>query len=96
MKVNGYQGQIRAADQLQGYFLANQQIYNLIVAEAADQINYISRIGILAPAATRLKINNIIIEVGKSEVYQIDDVKITSIKFIENSSPDVIIDYIIK
>ena len=94
MGINGYQGQICAADQPNGYFPANQEIFNRIQDAAYVNIDSLERIGIQAPPATRLKLNNEIIEIGKTGLYEADDVAITSIQFYENSPKNVIIDFI--
>lgn len=95
MRLNGYQGQICAIDQPNGYFAANQEILNLIQELTYPNIDYLERIGIEAPQKTRLRINNQLIEIGKTGLYEVDNAEITSIRFIENSSRDVIIDFII-
>lgn len=94
--MNGYQGQIRSRDQENGKFLANQQIFTLIQDESVAEIRYISRIGISAPFKTRIKLNNIQIQIGKTNIYQLEKVEITSIKFVEDTSNNVIIDFIIQ
>ena len=95
MGINGYQGQIRAADQPNGYFPANQEIFNLIQDLTYINIDYLERIGIQAPPATRLKLNNTVIEIGKTGLYEADDVAITSIQFYENSPKNVVIDFVV-
>lgn len=94
--MNGYQGQIRAIDQQNHIFLANQQLLNIIQQNTRSPINYIKRLGIFAKEGTKLKINDIQIEIGKTNIYEIDQMEITSIKFKENTSNEVILDFIIQ
>lgn len=98
MGVNGYQGQICAADQPNGYFAANEEILNLIQNLASVQVDYLERIGIEAPPGTEIKINNQehLFQIGKTGFYEVDDVIIQSLKFPINSPKNVIIDFIIK
>ena len=98
--MNGYQGQIRARDQNQGYFPSNQEIFTLISeqsqkGESGEGIISLSKFGIFAPEGTIILLNNKEIKIGKTKMYQIDEVDITSIKFLENSSNEVIIDFVV-
>lgn len=95
MAGNGYQGQLRAEDQANGYFEANQEIMNLISADCAAAVSYLQRLGIQTPAGTRIKINNKEIEVGKTNIYELNNVEVTSLKFVNNSSTYTVINYII-
>lgn len=95
MSFNGYQGQICAFDQENGYFPANQEIFTLIQNLTYVNIDSLERIGIEAPPTTKVKLNNQVIEIGKTGFYEVDNVEITSIKFVENSPKDVIIDFIV-
>lgn len=92
MRVNGYQGQLYARDMENNCFAAGVDLYP-IINENSD-ILYISRIGINAPPATVVIINEKNIQIGKTGIYEVEDVKITSIRFEEDSPPDAIIDYI--
>ena len=95
-KTNGYQGQIRANDQEVGYFASGQNIINLINNECNDQFTgFISRIGIEAPEGTQININGQNINIGKTGLYEINNVYITSLIFTSDSSTTAVIDYII-
>lgn len=95
MAGNGYQGQLRAEDQTNGYFAANQEIMDLISADCAVAVSFLQRLGIQTPAGTRIKVNNKEIEVGKTNIYELSNVEITSLKFVNNSSAYTVINYII-
>lgn len=109
MGLNGYQGQLRAMDQPNGYFPANQELFTLIQNDASSviTIDCIKRIGIqtspviineqntLVTKNAVVLLNNKEIQIGSTGLYETDEVEITSIKFKYNSSKDTIIDYII-
>lgn len=100
--MNGYQGQIRARDSSNKKFLAGQDIIPLIQEQTAPTIKYLKRIGIFAPQGTKVAINNTndsaekIIQIGKTKIYQVEDVEIREFYFLQDSTPEVIIDYIIE
>lgn len=96
--LNGNQGQIYAKDQQGAKFNAGQQLYNLIEAAVNPRygITNISRIGIQAPIATHVLINDIDFEIGKTGILEARDLNITSIRFVEDTDDSVIIDFIIK
>lgn len=101
--MNGYQGQIRARDSSNKKFLAGQDIIPLIQEQTAPTIKYLKRIGIFAPQGTKVSINNTndstvekIIQIGKTKIYQVEDVEIREFHFLQDSTPEVIIDYIIE
>ena len=96
MGVNGYQGQIRAAEQPNGYFAANQEILTLIQDLSSVTVDYLERIGIQAPPTTRIYINNQEYQIGKTGFYEADDVIIQSLKFQHNSPKNVVIDFIVR
>ena len=92
----GYQGQIRAADQTNGYFPANLELITLIRQSCNNLFNgYVERLGIEAPEKTMIKINNQSIEIGKTGLYEVNNAHITSLQFVNNSTQDAIIDFII-
>lgn len=94
--INGYQGQIKASDQPSGYFMAGNEIMDLIREACNDQYNdFIQRIGIEAPEGTQILINNKSIKIGKTNMYEAQNVNITSLTFVQNSDRNVVIDYII-
>ena len=94
--MNGYQGQIRALDQNGHTFPANQNIYNLIQQDTIDSIRYIKKISITAPEGTRMELNENQIRIGKTGIYEAEDLQITSFIFLDNTSSDVIIDFIVE
>ena len=95
-KINGYQGQITAMDQQNGYFTTNQNIMSLIEADCNSEYpGYVQRISIDTEEGTMIELNGKNIKVGKTGFYEINNVSITSFKFLQNSSPTTIIDYII-
>lgn len=95
--LNGNQGQIRAKDQDGNKFIAGQQLYGLIVAAVNPRygITSLARIGIQAPVATHVLLNDIDFEIGKTGILEARDLNITSIKFVEDTDDSVIIDFII-
>ena len=95
--LNGNQGQICARDQQGAKFHAGQELYNLIVNSTNPRygIVNISRIGIQAPVNTHVLLNDKDFEIGKTEILEARNLKITSIKFVEDTDNSVIIDYVI-
>lgn len=94
--TNGYQGQIKALDQPNGYFTANQNIMLLIQNDCNNQYHgAVQRIGIDTDPDTNIELNGKNIKIGKTGFYEINNVQITSFKFLQNSSKSTIIDYII-
>lgn len=94
MGYNGYQGQIRAIDQPNGYFIRGNEIFTLIQQDTSINTAYIEKIGIQTYPGTLIRLNGQTIEIGKTGMYETDEVEITSIQFPENSPKNVIIDYI--
>lgn len=95
---NIYQGQI------QGPFQANQELMGLIRQQSVKTVSYIKHLGIQTPtdnvvihpsALVELIINGkkTTIEVGKTNIYEIGNTEITSIKFLEDKDNNTIIDY---
>lgn len=96
MGSNGYQGQIKASDQPNGIFLADQNIISLIQEACNNQFSgSISRLGIEAPQGTFILINNRSIQIGKTGLYEVNDVHITALAFVQNSTKEATVDYII-
>lgn len=96
--MNGYQGQIYAKDQQEQKIPANVNILQLMPQK--DTIKHLKKISISAPQKTRVRITygadqQETIQIGKTGMYEIDDIQITSLAFFEDSSADTIIDYII-
>ena len=94
--MNGYQGQIRALDQNGHTFPANQNIKSLIQQESVGSVEYIKKISITAPEGTKMKLNENQIRIGKTGIYEAEDLQITSFVFLDNTSSDVIIDFIVE
>ena len=95
--INGYQGQITSIIQPES-FVVNENIFDKIIEkEAEDGKNYvIQRLGIQALPGTVVKLNSISVKIGKTGIYEIDDVEITSIKLQQALEKDMTIDYILK
>jgi hypothetical protein len=90
MRTNGYTGQ------LIGPFNANEELYDLIVAAAAQPIDYVSHIGIQTDVRNYIYINGKEYEIGKTGIYEIGNTEITSIYFAQDTDANSIIDYTIK
>jgi len=97
MRINGYQGQLYARDiDNEHGFKAGVNLCNQIFDENDNNNLYICRIGISAPPKTKITIDGVEIEIGKTGIYEVEDVKIkNTISFNEDSSLDAIIDYYI-
>jgi len=94
--TNGYQGQLRAFDQPNGYFTTNQNIMLLIQNDCNNQYHgSIQRVSIDTDPDTNIELNGKNIKIGKTGFYEINNVQITSFKFLQNSSKSTVIDYII-
>lgn len=109
---NGYQGQwsmlINSADleETDNLFNLIKNKYSVFQNTSIDKNCYLSRVGIQANPGDKILINFISsndsnlteIEIGKTGIYEIDNVRINSLKFSENTEikPNVIIDYIIQ
>lgn len=94
--MNGYQGQIRALDQDGHTFSANQNIKSLIQQESVGSVEYIKKISITAPEGTKMMLNENQIRIGKTGIYEAEDLQITYFAFLDNTSSDVIIDFIVE
>lgn len=97
--MNRYQGQLYAKDQQGQKFPLNRNILQLMPQR--DIIDYLKKISIFAPEGTRLLLKHknegedIEIHIGSTGMYEIEDIQIVSLKFLDNSSSEIIIDYII-
>lgn len=97
MNSNGYTGQIK------GPFIANRELFDLILEQSINSSDYISHIGIQATPGTCVVIGGMNgenfeskeIEIGRTKIYEVssDDTRITSIKFKNGADEDTIIDY---
>ena len=100
-RTNGFFGMI------QGPFSAQQQVINKIQEDCAKDIDYINKIGICfsgnlinnyqsnstLTAPFSIYLNGIQFIIGRARQIELQDVRITSIKFSHNVKEDVIIDY---
>ena len=105
---NGYQGQwsmlINSADleETDNLFNLIKNKYSVFQNTSNDKNCYLSRVGIQANPGDKILISfinvdgNIEIEIGKTGIYEIDNVRIDSLKFESEIKPNVIIDYIIQ
>ena len=97
MGVNGYQSQLRAIDQLNKCFLANQELIELIRNNSKWDNPKIIKIGITTNNPFDMVIlNNIPFQIGFSYQLELDNVDITSIYFANDTSSKVIIDYVVQ
>lgn len=94
--MNGYQGQIKAIDQIGHIFSANQNIYALIQQKSVNPLRFIKKISIIASEGTKMRLNGKQIYIGKTGFYEIEDVQITSFEFLDDTSSNVIIDFIVE
>ena len=91
---------------LQGPFLANQELFTKIQEECVNQINYLSKLGIhyvgdfdLDLEGQRqgfqifIRINGISFQLGKTRMLELEDVQITSLQFEQDMPEWCYIDY---
>lgn len=105
---NGYQGQwsmlINSADleETNNLFNLIKNKYSVFQNTSIDKNCYLSRVGIQANPGDKILISfinigeDIEIVIGKTGIYEIDNVRIDSLKFESEIKPNVIIDYIIQ
>ena len=108
MGANGFQGQITALIYSNNKFPKNRNLFNDIKdaskfnqQTSVDKNCFLSRIGVQANPGDIIKINFVNndptqIKIGKTGIYEVEDVKITFLSFINDSDKNAIIDYIIK
>lgn len=108
MGTNGFQGQIAALVYEGKKFPSGRNLFNDI--KNASKFNqqtptskncFLSRVGIQANPGDIVNINFVNndptqIKIGKTGIYEVEDVKITFLSFINDSDKNAIIDYIIK
>lgn len=82
--------------QLYGPFDAKQELMIDVRGNAKLDVDYISHIGVSALPGTRFYLNYNLFEVGDSGMFELHNVKITSIYFLSQTEPNTIIDYIIE
>ena len=89
MGTNNYTGQLK------GPFKKNKELFDLILEQCIDDVDYISHIGVQAAPGTLVTINEKDIEIGRTKIYEVssDETKITSIFFKNDVDEDTIIDY---
>ena len=97
--TNGFFGNI------QGPFAADEELFTKIQSECKDTIEYISKLGVhyvgnfdLDLTGTRWKqtfvrINGIEFQIGITRMLELQDVKVTSIQFVEDTDDLIYIDY---
>lgn len=94
--INGYQSQIASINQENKKFEKNINLFNIVAEEFEEGKNYIiRRIGIQAIPGTEIQLNSIPIIIGKTGIYEVDDVEINSI-ILNEDNDNMIIDYIVK
>lgn len=87
MSINGCTGQ------LVGPFLANEELYDLIVNGAAQPVDYVSHLGIQTDIRNYVYINDKEYEIGKTGIYEIGNTEIKSIFFAQDVDENTIIDF---
>lgn len=97
--TNGFFGNI------QGPFAADEELFTKIQADCKDTIDYISKLGIHYVGDFDLdllgviwkqifvRINGIEFQIGKTRMLELEDVKVTSIQFVDDVDDLVYIDY---
>lgn len=103
MSENNYQGQFyaRDIDSEHGFHkIVDNGLINLF-SEVIEGTDYVNRLGICAPPGTIATIKNgtnneeVTIEIGKTGIYEVEDVKITGLSFPADTALDAIVDYIV-
>ena len=89
-------GENRYMGQLKGPFKANQELFELIKADAAIDIKYVKHLGIQTDVSAIVIINNKEYEIGKTGIYEIGNTDITSIMFKAATDDNTLIDYTIE
>lgn len=89
-------GENRYMGQLKGPFKANQELFELIKADAAIDIQYVEHLGIQTDVSAIVIINNKEYEIGKTGIYEIGNTDITSIMFKADTDDNTLIDYTIE
>lgn len=89
MGTNNYTGQLK------GPFTANRELFDLILEQSVDSVDYISHLGVQATPGTVITINGVDIEINRTKIYEAssDEMKVTSIMFKNGADEDTIIDY---
>ena len=97
--TNGFFGNI------QGPFAAGEELFTKIQADCRDSIEYISKLGIHYAGNFDLdlsgekwkqifvRINGIEFQIGITRMLELEDIKVTSIQFIEDTDEPIYIDY---
>lgn len=90
---------------MQGPFAADEELFTKIQSECKDTIEYISKLGIHCVGnfdldligkrwkQTFVRINGIEFQIGITRMLELQDVKVTSIQFVENTDDLIYIDY---
>ena len=90
---------------LQGPFAADEELFTKIQSECKDTIEYISKLGIhyvgnfdldltgKRQEQTFVRINGIEFQIGITRMLELQDVKVTSIQFVEDTDDLIYIDY---
>ena len=97
--TNGFFGNI------QGPFAANEELFTRIQEECKDTIEYISKLGITYVGNFNLdltgkrwnqlfvRINGIEFQIGITRILELEDIKVTSIQFVQDVDDLFYIDY---
>ena len=90
MANNKFQGQIK------GPFNAGEELMDLINADAAIEVSYVTHLGVQTETPYYIQINGESVEIGKTGIYEIGNTEITSIIFEQDVDDNTIIDYVIQ
>lgn len=79
--------------QVVGPFKAKEELYSKIRAAAPSEIKLIKHLGIQGQSGNTFVLNNIEFEIGDTEMFEIEQVLVTSLYF-KQDEKQAIIDYI--
>lgn len=88
-------GNNKQTGQLVGPFSAKEELYTKIKKDAASSIKSIKHLGIQADRGSIFIMNNKEFEIGITEIYEIENIVLTSLYF-KNDMDNAIIDYVIE
>ncbi len=80
--------------QITGPFIANQEIVSILKVQYS--FSKIVKLGIQAKTGHKCKINSQEIEIGKTGIYELNDVEVDSIVFMQNENESTIIDCVVE
>jgi hypothetical protein len=81
--------------QIQGPFNARQDVISLIKQQSSNNFSFIKKIGIQSKVGHKCNINDCVFEIGSTEILEFDEVRISSLYFLQSEEESTIIDCII-